>query len=246
MKAQKMRIKWIYSVLCLVMVSSLLLTSCSQAENTENIANPNQNPPIAQNTTPTMKDLPRLDGDATVEMVIKGSPVIIEVKGTEAPYTAGNFVDLVDKGFYNGLIFHRVVKDPQPFVAQGGDPQGVGTGGYVDPKTKRPRNIPLEIKLEGQEQPTYSQGLGRQAGFSAPPVVLKHTRGAVAMARSQPPDSASSQFYFALSDLDFLDGDYAVFGYVKSGMNTVDKINQGDKITSAKVTSGLENLKRPN
>jgi peptidyl-prolyl cis-trans isomerase B (cyclophilin B) len=73
---------------------------------------------------------------------------------------------------------------------------------------------------------------------------LEHTRGAVAMARSQFPDSASSQFYFTLADLSFLDGNYAVFGYVTSGMEVVDQIQQGDKIESAKVTAGLENLKR--
>ncbi len=242
--SKSLRIRWINWLFCLLISSSLLLTSCSNAETTSDSTTDTNTPTITQNTNTTMTDLPRLDGNATVEMVINGSPVIIEVKGEEAPITAGNFVDLVDKGFYNGLSFHRVVKDPQPFVAQGGDPKGTGTGGYVDPESKRPRNIPLEIKLEGQDEPTYSKGLGRQAGFSAPPVVLKHTRGAVAMARSQAPDSASSQFYFALSDLDFLNGDYAVFGYVTSGMDTVDGINQGDRIESAKVTSGLENLKR--
>ncbi|MGK7931232.1 MAG: peptidylprolyl isomerase [Microcystaceae cyanobacterium] len=242
------KINWVNCLFCLLLASSLFLTSCSSVDNVDNTANedssssvPEQVPEIAAKTS---TDLPRLEGNATVEMVINGSPVIIEVKGEDAPITAGNFIDLVDKGFYNGLIFHRVVKNPQPFVAQGGDPQGTGTGGYVDPTTKRPRNIPLEIKLEGEEKPTYSQGLGRQAGVSAPSVVLKHTRGAVAMARSQAPDSASSQFYFALSDLEFLNGDYAVFGYVTSGMETVDEIQQGNTIDSAKVTAGLDNLKR--
>jgi peptidyl-prolyl cis-trans isomerase B (cyclophilin B) len=84
-----------------------------------------------------------------------------------------------------------------------------------------------------------------QTGASAPPpVALNHKRGAIAMARSQMPDSASSQFYFALSDLAFLDGDYAVFGYVTNGMQAVDGIKQGDRIDSAKVVSGLENLKK--
>ncbi|MGK7943502.1 MAG: peptidylprolyl isomerase [Microcystaceae cyanobacterium] len=238
---KKSKINWVNSLLCLLLVSSLLLTSCSTPDTPSDQASETPTETTAQNT---VSNLPRLDGNATVEMVINGAPVMIEVRGEDAPITAGNFIDLVDQGFYNGLTFHRVVKDPQPFVAQGGDPQGTGTGGYVDPKTKRSRNIPLEIKLEGEDKPTYSTGLGRQAGFSAPPVVLKHTRGAVAMARSQAPDSASSQFYFALSDLEFLDGDYAVFGYVTSGMETVDGISQGNKIDSAKVTAGLENLKR--
>jgi peptidyl-prolyl cis-trans isomerase B (cyclophilin B) len=188
--------------------------------------------------------VPRLDGTAVVEMTIAGSPVLIEVDGKNAPVTAGNFVDLVGRGVYNGLTFHRVEKDPSPFVVQGGDPRGNGTGGFVDPATKRERQVPLEIKLKGQEDPLYGKAVGRQAGFSAPDVVLEHKRGAIAMARSQMPNSASSQFYFALSDLDFLDGDYAVFGYVTKGMEVVDRIKQGDKIDSAKVVSGAENLKK--
>ena len=74
---------------------------------------------------------------------------------------------------------------------------------------------------------------------------MKHERGAIAMARSQAPDSASSQFYFALADLPFLDGNYAVFGYVlDDGMKVVDKIQQGDRIDSAKVIEGIDNLKK--
>jgi peptidyl-prolyl cis-trans isomerase B (cyclophilin B) len=178
-------------------------------------------------------------------MLINGGKILIELDGENAPITAGNFIDLVERGFYNGLSFHRVVKGPQPFVAQGGDPLGNGTGGFNDPKTGKARNIPLEIKLKDQAEPSYSQALGQQAGSSNnPPVLLHHSRGAVAMARSQSPDSASSQFYFALSDLAFLDGDYAVFGYVTQGMDVVDKIKQGDKIESVKVISGQENLKK--
>ncbi|MCU0535211.1 MAG: peptidylprolyl isomerase [Hydrococcus sp. Prado102] len=189
--------------------------------------------------------VPRLEGTATVEMTVNGSPITIEVDGKNAPITAGNFVDLVDRGVYNGLTFHRVVKDPQPFVAQGGDPKGNGTGGFIDPDTKRERNIPLEIKLKDQNEPVYSKSIGQQGGARVQPqVVLPHKRGAIAMARSGMPDSASSQFYFALSDLSFLDGDYAVFGYVTNGMNAVDQIKQGDRIDSAKVVSGVENLKK--
>ena len=66
---------------------------------------------------------PRLDGMAKVEMIVGGQSIIIELDGKSAPMTAGNFVDLVEKGVYDGLAFHRVVRDPQPFVAQGGDPQ---------------------------------------------------------------------------------------------------------------------------
>lgn len=231
-------------------MGSLFLSGCSDNPANSSNAGTDAAPPAdtpAANTSEMNMDQykPRLEGTAVVEMTIKGSPVTIEVDGTKAPITAGNFVDLVERGFYNGLTFHRVVKDPQPFVAQGGDPQGTGTGGFVDPQTKRPRYIPLEIQLEGEDKPIYGQAIGRQGGSpTTPPVALPHKKGAIAMARSQMPDSASSQFYFALSDLDFLDGDYAVFGHVTKGMNVVEGIKQGDRIDSAKVVSGAENLKK--
>lgn len=193
-----------------------------------------------------------LNGAATVAMQVNGGTVVIEVAGERAPVTAGNFVDLVDRGVYDGVSFHRVVKTPQPFVAQGGDPQSkdpsvpvqaLGTGSFLDPETNEPRYIPLEIQPVGAATPLYSRTF-EEAGISEPPV-LSHTRGAVAMARSQLPDSASAQFYFALADLPFLDGSYAVFGYVTEGMDIVDDIEQGDVIESATVTSGIENLQQP-
>ncbi|HEY9667846.1 MAG TPA: peptidylprolyl isomerase [Coleofasciculaceae cyanobacterium] len=207
--------------------------------------------PAQQRPSTQVSNLPRLEGKATVVLKVKGSPITIEVDGTDAPITAGNFVDLVGRGVYNGLVFHRVVRDPQPFVVQGGDPQGkdpnfpverLGTGGFIDPQTKQERYIPLEIKPKGAATPVYSQTFDK-AKVSVSPE-LQHTRGAVAMARSTPPDSASSQFYIALSDLPFLDGNYAVFGYVTSGMDVVDKIQQGDRIESAEVTQGIANLKK--
>jgi peptidyl-prolyl cis-trans isomerase B (cyclophilin B) len=223
-------------------------TTSTTTETTETTTTPDSTTSTTMNSS-----LPRLEGKAIIELKVNGSPITIEVNGNDAPITAGNFVDLVQRGVYNGLAFHRVVKDPQPFVAQGGDPQSknpsfpvsrLGTGGYIDPDTGERRFIPLEIKLEGQAEPTYSKGLGQQSGFANPPVVLKHTHGAVAMARSQAPDSASSQFYIALADLGFLDGDYAVFGYVTKGMDVVDRIKQGDRIESAKILEGAENLKK--
>lgn len=241
-----------------VLISGLVLGGCSPPNgmasdsSRANASTVINNVITAQVSSGQMNNLPRLEGKAKVQLIVNGSPIVIEVNGDDAPITAGNFVDLVKRGVYDGLVFHRVVKEPQPFVVQGGDPQGkdpnfpvnrLGTGGYVDPATAKDRYIPLEIKLEGENEPTYSRGLGQQAGVSAPKVVLKHTRGAVAMARSQAPDSASSQFYIALADLAFLDGDYAVFGYVTEGMDVVDKIKQGDRIESAQVIEGQENLK---
>lgn len=244
---KKMQIKISRWLVSLIIVGALFLGGCtSQESSSQTSENSSATTPVSttQVNNPQMTNSPRLEGKATVVMVVNGSPITIEVDGTNAPVTAGNFVDLVERGFYNGLIFHRVVKSPEPFVAQGGDPQGTGMGGFVDPETKRPRNVPLEIKLKAQDRPSYGKALGRQAGYSDPQVVLNHKKGAIAMARSQAPDSASSQFYFALSDIDFLDGDYAVFGYVTNGMNVVEGIKQGDKIESAKVTQGAENLKK--
>lgn len=249
---------WLTNLLLIILMSSLTLGGCTVATNSsqlsENLATTQVESTSNDISSSDMdSNLPKLTGKAKVELIVKGSSIIMELDGNEAPITAGNFVDLVDRGVYDGLAFHRVVKQPQPFVAQGGDPQGkdpnfpvsrMGTGGFIDPNTGERRFIPLEIKLEGEEEPVYSKGLGRQAGFSAPSPVLKHDRGAVAMARSQAPDSASSQFYIALADLEFLDGDYAVFGKVIEGMDVVDGIEQGDRIESAKVIEGAENLRK--
>lgn len=209
-----------------------------------------QSPPPGAQPPAAVSELPQLQGEATVELKVKGQTITIQVNGTDAPVTAGNFVDLVERGVYDGTSFHRVVRQPQPFVVQGGDPQSkdpnvparqLGTGGFIDPDTNKEREIPLEILPEGAAQPIYSQTL-QAAGQAAPK--LKHTKGAVAMARSQLPDSASSQFYFTLDTLPSLDGSYAVFGTVTEGMDVVEQIQQGDRIESAKVTAGLENLKK--
>lgn len=239
-------------VVLFLIVGGLVLGGCTANSVANNSTSDTQTTsiPTTQATSANMKNLPVLEGNATVVMTVKGKPITIEVYGTDAPITAGNFVDLVQKGVYDGLVFHRVVRQPQPFVVQGGDPQSkdpkfpvqrLGTGGYEDPKTGVERSIPLEIKPEGSQTPIYSRTL-ESAGVKAPPK-LKHEQYAVAMARSQQPDSASSQFYFALSDLAFLDGNYAVFGKVTDGMDVVDSIQQGDRIESAKVTKGSENLK---
>ena len=182
-----------------------------------------------------------LPGKAIVIQVINGQPVFIEVDGTNAPITAGNFVDLVERGIYDGVMFHRVVRQPEPFVVQGGDPRSrdtripasqLGTGNFIDPETNQGRFIPLEIKPQGAAQPVYNQVVTETPQ-------LQHTRGAVAMARSNALDSASSQFYFALDDLPFLDGNYAVFGNVIGGFETVNAVQQGDRISSAKVVDGI-------
>jgi peptidyl-prolyl cis-trans isomerase B (cyclophilin B) len=226
-------------MMAMVMAIALFLTGCTTSAS-EGAAG------LAQDD---YANLPRLQGEATVEMVVNGSPITMQIYGDDAPITAGNFVDLVQRGVYDGLVFHRVVREPSPFVVQGGDPQSadpdvapqiLGTGGFIDPATGTTRYIPLEIKPSGAEEPIYNRTF-ESAGISQTPI-LPHTRGAVAMARAAMPDSASSQFYIALADLDFLNGSYAVFGEVTRGMDVVDDIQQGDRIESARVVAGLENL----
>lgn len=245
--------RWLVVV---VVAGALLLGGCSGQKSSESSALASPSPVASASPSPTVvasapatPSMAKLVGKATVEMVVKGSKVVMEIDGTHAPITAGNFIDLVQKGVYDGLIFHRVVREPQPFVVQAGDPQGkdpnfpveqLGSGSYKDPATQQARYIPLEITPEKATAPIYSKTF-RDAGINEAPI-LKHKRGAVAMARLQFPDSASSQFYITLADVNFLDGDYAVFGYVTSGMETVDKIQMGDRIESIKITQGAENL----
>ncbi len=138
-----------------------------------------------------------------VTIVTDKGTIKFELYEKEAPITTKNFIELAQKGFYDGLTFHRV--EPG-FVIQGGDPKGDGTGGSG-------KTIPLEINAS-----------------------LTHKKGAVGMARSNDPNSASSQFYICLEDAKFLDKNYAVFGQVIEGQDVVEKIQKGDKML--KVTIG--------
>ena len=122
--------------------------------------------------------------------------ITLELDGNAAPQTVGNFVNLARDGFYDGLTFHRIMEG---FMMQGGDPKGNGTGGSG-------QNIVGEFAANGVENP------------------LSHTRGAISMARAQPYDSASSQFFIVHEDSQFLDGQYAAFGYVTEGMDVVDAV----------------------
>ncbi len=193
-----------------------------------------------------MADQPKLTNSATVIMVVEGLPITIQVDGANAPITAGNFVDLVERNIYDSTTFHRVVLEPQPFVVQGGDPQSkdpnidpnvLGSGGFVDPATGQVRNIPLEIKPQGATEPLYSQTF-QEAGITVSPV-LSNVVGSIAMARSSGNDTASSQFYFNLANSTSLDGKYAVFGTVVQGFDAVNQIQQGDRLWDAEVVDGI-------
>ena len=189
--------------------------------------------------------LPCLKGKAVVLLTTTKGEVQLSLDGENAPLTAGNFVDLVGRGTYNGTLFHRVVKEPVPFVVQGGDPLSadpkvnldlLGSGGFMDPATGQQRLIPLEIQLSGETEPRYGAPLSGPSQQGR--IKLVHARGALAMARSNDPNSASSQFYLALRALPELDGRYAVFGQVTKGMEVVDRIVQGDKLIKAVLVEG--------
>lgn len=125
-----------------------------------------------------------------------GKKIKLTLDHEAAPITAANFEKLVKEGFYDGLIFHRVISG---FMIQGGDPTGTGMGGAKE-------QIKGEFKMNGWDNP------------------LKHTRGVISMARSMMKDSASSQFFIMHEDAPHLDGSYAAFGKVVEGMETVDEI----------------------
>nr|WP_295975446.1 peptidylprolyl isomerase [uncultured Bacillus sp.] len=125
-----------------------------------------------------------------------GQKIVLELDPKVAPNTVANFISLVEDGFYDGLTFHRVIPG---FMIQGGDPEGNGSGGP-------------EYSIEGE----FSSN-----GFENP---LKHERGVISMARTSDPNSAGSQFFIMVEEASQLDGDYAAFGKVIEGMETVDAI----------------------
>ena len=125
-----------------------------------------------------------------------GSTVVIKLNEQAAPITVKNFQDLVKEGFYDGLIFHRVIAG---FMVQGGDPTGTGMSGSKE-------TIKGEFLMNGVRN------------------TLSHKRGVISMARTNYPDSASSQFFICHADVPFLDGQYAAFGEVVEGIETVDEI----------------------
>ena len=132
---------------------------------------------------------------AIIEME-NGKTMTLELYPDKAPITVKNFVDLAEKGFYDGLIFHRVIEG---FMIQGGDPDGTGCGGPG-------YSIKGEFSSNGVEND------------------LKHTRGVISMARSMAPDSAGSQFFIMHEAAPHLDGQYAAFGKLTDGFETLDEI----------------------
>ncbi|PSP19656.1 MAG: peptidylprolyl isomerase [Cyanobacteria bacterium QS_8_64_29] len=192
--------------------------------------------------------LPRLKGRATVELETTQGTMTVVADGYSAPLTAGNFVDLVDRGFYDGLPFHRV----RDFLAQTGNPQGAETG-FIDPETGQERTVPLEIFVRGDRRPSYGQTLEEAGRYQAQPVLPFSANGTVALARpSDDPNGGSSQFFLLKYDSELtppgfnvMDGRYAAFGYTIQGDEILQDLQEGDKIRSARVVRGLDDLVRP-
>lgn len=154
---------------------------------------------------------PAQQSDPVVCLQTSKGPIYIRVFSKLVRNSTASFLDLVNRGFYNGLTFHRV----EDWVIQGGDPQGNGTGVYVDPESGRPRYLPLEVS-------NY----------------LRHNApGVVALARSNNPNSNSCQFYITKRPAPQLDGQYTIIGGVVQGMNAVYNMRVGDRIISAEIVN---------
>ena len=155
-----------------------------------------------------------LEGKVNVEITVQDYGVIkLELDADTAPITVTNFVNLANEGFYDGLTFHRIVSG---FMIQGGDPNHNGTGGSG-------QTIKGEFASNGVENN------------------ISHVRGVISMARSNDPNSATSQFFIVHQDSTFLDGSYAAFGHVTEGMEVVDKIVEQVNPTEEDIEIAYEN-----
>ncbi|XP_057540238.1 peptidyl-prolyl cis-trans isomerase, chloroplastic [Amaranthus tricolor] len=202
------------------------------------------------------RTMPLLKGRAAVDMKVKvkDNPNLEEcvfrivLDGYNAPVTAGNFVDLVERHFYDGMEIQRA----DGFVVQTGDPEGPAEG-FIDPSTEKPRTIPLEIMAEGEKVPFYGETLEELGLYKAQTKLPFNAFGTMAMAREEfENNSASSQIFWLLkeseltpSNANILDGRYAVFGYVTENEDFLADLKVGDVIESMQVVFGLDNLVNP-
>lgn len=185
--------KYIRLILVVTLMSSLVLVGCGNSKTNNN----QSEQPSTTNESSDKESSKSNENLPIATITVDGYGVIeAELYPEIASNTVNNFIYLANKGFYDNLKFHRIIKG---FMIQGGDPQGNGTGG-----------------------PGYSiEGEFTSNGFANS---LKHTKGVLSMARSQDPDSAGSQFFIMTGDAPHLDGEYAAFGKVISGMDVVEKI----------------------
>ena len=176
--------------------------------------------------------LPCLPSTEYVILITNKGKIKIELYGKYAPITVGNFIDFVEKGSYDNTIFNRVIRDPYPFIIRVGENSLIkNENRFIDNQTGKIRYIPLEIKLKNNKLPTYGEII--DVSIHRNNIELKHKRAYLSMARSKEINSASSQFFISLKSLPELDGRFAVFGKVISGMNIVDSIQEEDFIIKA-------------
>ena len=198
--------KWnqplVWGIAAIVIMAILVVAAVLLLNKPTTTSNP-QTTDAATTPTPTPAsdtyNPPALEDDVTYTAKIDiqdYGTVTVELDQSAAPITCANFVELAESGFYDGLTFHRIMDG---FMIQGGDPEGNGTGGSE-------HEIVGEFSSNGWDNP------------------LSHTRGTISMARSNDPNSASSQFFIVHEDSTFLDPDYAAFGTVTDGMDVVDAI----------------------
>lgn len=182
------------------------LTSCG-TDSTSGAEASSSTAGSKENSTEETKNM--LTGKHHVEITVKDKGVIaVELDADTAPITVTNFVELANSGFYNGLTFHRIIEG---FMIQGGDPKGNGTGGSD-------KNIKGEFAANGIKND------------------ISHERGVISMARSSAYDSASSQFFIMHKTSTHLDGQYAAFGHVTSGMDIVDDLAENTPVSDSNGT----------
>lgn len=196
-----------FYVLSVIFSLFLFLSACGTGAENEESTNTDDGQAEQETQTNGEASYPIPDENPIVTITMENDEeIVLELYPEIAPNTVANFVSLVEEGFYDGTIFHRVIPG---FMIQGGDPEGIGTGGPG-------YGIPGEFSSNGFEN------------------TLTHDRGVMSMARAMDPNSAGSQFFIMVENTPDLDGDYAAFGKVLEGMETVDKIvaaerNENDK-----------------
>jgi len=211
-----------FQPVCIFIIFNLILiTGCSDLKKNENID-------ICSSTT-----LPCLSSNEYVLLITNRGNIKLELYGKSAPITVGNFIDFVEKGAYNKTIFNRVIRKPYPFIIRGGENTLIDSENkFIDKNTGKIRYIPLEIKLKQKKLPIYGKEVDISNQINN--IELRHKRSYLSMARSKSLNSASSEFYILLKSLPELDGRFAVFGKVISGMNIVDLSEEEDFIIEAK------------
>ena len=192
-------------------------------------------------------NLPRLLGRAKVNIKTSKGSMIAVIDGFNAPLTAGAFIDLSSKNFYENLPINRA---EEFFVLQTGDPIGEAIG-YIDPETNEERHVPLEIRIPSEKETFYNQTFEELGLYTETPTLPFATLGTLGWSHSNTAvDDGSSQFFFFLYEAELnpagrnlIDGRNAAFGYVVEGYEVLEELTKDDKIISIEVLEGIENLK---